>query len=111
MCDGSAGIIHTAESRMRIGGMEGLPTNIELAAHGWGGQIAGRLKATSAINYKAKDFAAETLLLTNDRDGDIVDKSGPTFRNRSYPLSAQIEPLTFTDKESIYRLIERCSYE
>ena len=32
MCDVSTGIIHTAESRMRIGGMEGLPTNIGLAA-------------------------------------------------------------------------------
>jgi hypothetical protein len=39
------------------------------------------------------------------------DQSGPSFRNRSYPLSAQIEPLTFSDKESIYQLIERYSYE
>jgi hypothetical protein len=31
--------------------------------------------------------------------------------NRSYPLSAQIEPLTLSDKESIYQLIERYSYE
>ena len=32
MCDVSTGIIHTAESRMRIGDMEGLPPNIGLAA-------------------------------------------------------------------------------
>jgi hypothetical protein len=41
----------------------------------------------------------------------IDDKNGPSFRNRSYPLSAQIEPLTLSDKESIYQLIERYSYE
>jgi hypothetical protein len=41
----------------------------------------------------------------------IDDQSGPIFRNRSYPLSAQIERLTFSDKESTYWLIERYSYE
>jgi len=32
MCDVSTGIIHTAESTMRIGGMEGVPANVGLAA-------------------------------------------------------------------------------
>jgi hypothetical protein len=41
----------------------------------------------------------------------MTDDQRPSFRNRSYPLSAQIEPLTFSDKESIYQLIERYSYE
>ena len=39
------------------------------------------------------------------------NQSGPSFEIDPIPYQPKLSHLTFSDKESIYRLIERYSYE